>query len=101
MPWYQDIIRTINKTLNRRHKFTQQHDPVRHAIDQDALVERMGALPDGSQSIERGHAERSREVAVGPAPGGRFFQFNTQFGSQSAGLAEERSYPSSALQGRT
>src|ERR1700693_4289908 len=61
----------------------------------------MRPLAYGSEPVKSGYAERSRKVAIRPAPGRRFFQFHPQFGRQALSLPKERSHPSSAFEGRT
>ena len=47
----------------------QQRRPRHEASDFDVLVQRVGAVADRAQAVERRHAERGGEVAVGPAAG--------------------------------
>ena len=60
---------------SQARKQTRNRRGARHQrVDLDVLVQRVRAVADGAEAVERRHAERRGEVAVGAAAGAALFQ---------------------------
>src|SRR4051812_17772576 len=72
----------------------QQRRAARELVDEDAFVRGVRAFADRAKAIERGNAERGREVSVGAAAGAGFGNSDAQ---RLARLLRQRVKPSDAL----
>src|SRR5687768_11735330 len=68
----QKPLRTASSKASKK---TRYNGRARHKrVDLDVLVQRMRAVTDGAETVERRHAESRGEVAVGSAPGTSLLQ---------------------------
>ena len=89
----------VERGLAGGQKRGEESGALGHGLYEDVFVGGMSAVPDGTEAVERGNAERGGEITIGAAAGGGFPKRESHLLCKRPG-ASEKSGTVFALHGR-